>query len=77
MIPNDLQIKTYFHCRQCIEEMPFDTSPQEWQRIQAGFTLIGLQVWCLRHDCNIVHIDFQNRKHPANTSRKANDADQG
>ena len=45
-------------------------SPQEYVRVQAGWTPLGLQVWCTRHDVNIVHIDFEGVKHAANDTRQ-------
>lgn len=62
------EIVSYFHCVKCIEEWKADgegISPKDYQKIQVGFTKHGLQVWCTRHECNIVHIDFQDQKHPA------------
>lgn len=62
-------IEVYFHCGLCLAEKPKDQSPMEYQRIQCGWTELGLQVWCVRHDCNIIHIDFEGVKHPANSTR--------
>lgn len=56
------EISMYFHCQQCISELPKDQSPREFQRIQAGWTKKGLQVWCVRHNLNIVHLDFMGQK---------------
>ena len=64
------EIGRYFHCSLCIDEKPADQSPQDWARLSIGFTPIGLQVWCNRHDCNVCHIDFEGQKHPANTNRQ-------
>ena len=33
-------------------------SLQDYSRLDIGFTSIGVQVWCRRHDANVVHIDF-------------------
>lgn len=66
-----LSIGAFCHCRQCIDEKPDGVSPKEWARLAIGFTAIGLQVWCDRHDCNVLHIDFEGHKHPANTSPEA------
>lgn len=69
-IPAAEQIKLYLHCKLCLKEMPKGQSPRSYQRVQAGFSPLGLQVWCLRHDANIAHIDFQGMQHPANTDRE-------
>ena len=61
----DNHINLYFNCRLCAREKPADASMAEFQRTQSGFTDRGLQVWCLRHDVNIIHIDFQGARHPA------------
>ena len=30
--------------------------------LEAGFTEIGLQIWCKKHKINICHIDFNGNK---------------
>ena len=65
---NNLQISAYFHCSHCLRERPKDISPREYNKLSIGWTLRGLQVWCDRHNCNVVNIDFQGQKHPANTT---------
>ncbi len=35
---------------------------QDYTKLDVGFTESGLQVWCRRHDTNVVHIDFEGRK---------------
>lgn len=67
-ISNENEIEAYIHCGKCLDEMPQGVSPKDWQRIQAGWTTLGLQVWCTRHECNVMHVDFQGQKHPANTN---------
>ena len=37
-------------------------SLQNYSRLDIGFTSIGVQVWCRRHDANVVHIDFAGQK---------------
>ena len=32
---------------------------QNYSQLDEGFTDIGLQVWCRRHDGNVAHIDFE------------------
>ena len=56
------EIGNFFHCELCINE-------QLDQDIEAGWTEIGLQVWCRNHECNILHVDFEGQKLPANGNR--------
>ena len=37
-------------------------SLQDYSRLDIGFTSIGVQVWCRRHDANVVHIDSAGQK---------------
>jgi hypothetical protein len=62
-----MSIVKFFHCGRCLDERPSDQSPREWARLSVGWTKQGFQVWCYRHECNVMHIDFQGHKHPANT----------
>lgn len=66
MIPNDLSILSYVHCGKCLKEKPNGTPPREWAQHEVGFTKEGIQIWCRRHECNVLHIDFEGQKHPAN-----------
>jgi hypothetical protein len=59
------EIVSYIHCAKCLEEIPDGVSPMEWSQVQAGWTVKGIQVWCNRHDLNVMHMDFQGAKHPA------------
>ena len=69
-LTSDNQIESFFHCRQCIEKMPEGVSPEEWSHLEVGFTPLGIQVWCIRHGCNVVSIDFEGHRHPAITTCK-------
>ncbi len=55
-------ISMFLHCKKCLEELPKDTSPREWVRIEAGWTKKGLQVWCVRHEINVMALDFLGQK---------------
>jgi hypothetical protein len=66
-IPSTRSIGAFIHCGQCLTERPADISPRDYGRLEIGFTKLGIQVWCRRHECNVAHIDFQGAKHPANT----------
>ena len=67
-IPASNDIVQFFHCAQCMKEKPSDMSPRDFASLEIGFTVLGIQVWCKRHEINIVHIDFQGMQHPANLS---------
>ena len=67
---NKNEIEMFFHCGLCLKELPSGVSPSEYARLNVGFSPLGMQVWCERHDCNVCHIDFQGQTHPANTTRK-------
>lgn len=69
-LKNDLQILNYMHCARCLDELPAGESPQSYGRKEVGFTLRGIQIWCVRHCCNVCHIDFEGSKHPANTTAR-------
>ena len=68
-------ISSFVHCGMCLSELPEGTSPAEYRNVSVGFTRYGLQVWCERHDCNVMHIDFEGQRHPADCSadRKGGD----
>jgi len=40
-----------------------------YQSVQVGWTKEGIQDWCKRHDCNMIHIDFEGKQHPADLTR--------
>jgi hypothetical protein len=69
-VPNTNEIAAFFHCTRCLNERPEGTSPRDWAQLEVGWTKRGLQVWCKRHDCNVLHIDFEGINHPANTTAK-------
>lgn len=52
---NSPKINGHFvHCKQCLSSLPLDTSPSEYQSIEVSFTGDRVQVWCKRHQCNMV-----------------------
>lgn len=57
------KVYLYFHCRQCEEEnRPRAVSMNDFARLSCGWTEKGVQVWCNRHDCNVVALDFLGQK---------------
>ncbi len=80
--PATHKIITFLHCRQCMNEVSLHNihqttemqiTPKDYARYEFGYTQWGMQVWCLRHECNIIHIDYEGRKFFANI--KATDYD--
>ncbi len=69
MVGND--IKMFLHCRKCVTEWKDgkagEMSPRDWARLEFGYTEKGLQVRCVRHECNVVNINFEGCQHPADT----------
>ena len=67
-----LNINSYVVCTKCAEEVA-DIEPkislQDYAAIDVGFTNWGLQIWCRRHQVNIVHIDFGGAQLPADFRR--------
>lgn len=72
-ISNDCEIRAYMHCALCLQEVQSngDMAPRDYARLSVGLTAVGIQVWCERHQSNVLHIDFEGTQHPADTTRKA------
>ena len=64
-IPVTNKIKMYLHCKKCLDELPSGESPRDYGAFEAGWTKLGLQLWCKRHEKNIMHGDFVGQQHPA------------
>lgn len=64
-IPSANSIRMFMHCKRCLQSIPPGESAQSWSRLSMGWTDIGFQVWCHRHEVNIVHVDFEGQVHPA------------
>lgn len=62
------QIVAYFHCEECALEWKNDKnistrmSPREYAQISVGWTVKGLQIFCFRHELNILNLDFMGKK---------------
>lgn len=64
-IPATNEIQMFVHCGKCLQSRPNSISPRDYAQLEVGFTPIGLQVWCKRHEVNVVHIDFEGQVHRA------------
>lgn len=60
--PKGLGIVEFFHCKKCQQEKPDDIAPRDWAKFDVGWTVKGLQVWCARHEVNVINIDFRGQK---------------
>ena len=48
------KIITFFHCRQCVEQLPHGESPGSWSHLSVGIMANGnLKVWCVRHGMDV------------------------
>lgn len=71
-------IHAFLHCKKCLDEWTAEgpetagKSPMTYAALSVGFTPKGLQVICYRHDLNVIHIDFETMKHPADLSPEGN-----
>src|SRR5690348_9081852 len=82
VVSTEHEIQMCSHCSLCYEEWKQAQLPgqedeactgismRDYARLEVGFTKRGWQVWCVRHDCNVVNIDFEGAVHPANTSQR-------
>jgi hypothetical protein len=56
-------------CGRCADEVAEGqagaVSMQDYARLDVGFSRVGLQVWCRRHHVNVLHLDFQGHRLPA------------
>ena len=57
-------IAAYFHCALCLAECPSYMSAAEFARFAVGRTAYGLQIWCVRHNMNVYHLDFTRAPRP-------------
>ena len=67
-LPNTFAIKHVLECKRCAESCPAGVLLNDWQRVTIGFTPFGLQVWCVRHQANVFHVDFRGQRLPVNAS---------
>jgi len=71
---SERNITSFLHCRECLEDWQAGKAPGEspasYARFSIGWTVLGLQVICNRHDLNVIHIDFEGQQHPADLTRE-------
>jgi len=56
-------ITAFYHCKQCLDELPEGETAALWSRLNVGPTANGyLQVWCARHDAHVLAVRPARRK---------------
>lgn len=68
-IPATNEITMFLHCGLCLAERPPGQSPREFAQLEVGWTPLGIQLWCKRHEVNVLHMDFDGQQHRLNTTR--------
>jgi hypothetical protein len=68
---NEDEAVCFVHCPECLGEVMAMLEVEGYARpdyecLSVGWTPIGLQVWCVRHNCNVLHVDFEGYQHPGN-----------
>lgn len=62
LCPNSIRL--YFHCSQCTKDLEASSSQQtlrEYGRLECGLTEHGFQIWCVRHNTNVAHVDLMGQ----------------
>ena len=62
--PKDYLIEEPIICPHCADEYyerPRPYTLVDFMEDEAGFTILGLQIWCKKHKRNICHIDFDGK----------------
>ena len=70
---NEHQILQFIHCRKCVQDVlegRTQLAPRDYARLEVGWTIKGLQIWCNRCEVNVVHIDFEGHTHPADVTAR-------
>lgn len=54
-------IATFFHCNNCLGDLPQGESLMGWARLAAGITPAGeIRVWCNRCDLSVVTLSLSD-----------------
>jgi hypothetical protein len=57
-LPIDNAIGGFICCGLCQKERPKNIAMRHYARLNVGFTEEGLQIWCTRHDVNVLHLQL-------------------
>ena len=56
------KIEMFIHCKKCTKERGEFISPRDYASLEFGYTKKGFQLWCVRHDENVLAIDLCKQK---------------
>ena len=56
------KIQMFIHCKKCLEERGESISPRDYASFEFGYTKKGFQLWCTRHEKNVLAIDLNGQK---------------
>ena len=62
------KIFSFYHCKECLDEICAkqsigdEVSPREYANYEFGATEKGFQLWCVRHEKNILALDLLGQK---------------
>ena len=59
-------INSHIVFNECIKELSTlsssDINLKNFVKFEVGFTNLGIQIWCIRHNINVCHIDFDGNQ---------------
>ena len=59
-------INSHIVCNECIKELSTlpssDVNLKNFVKFEVGFTKLGIQIWCIRHNINVCHVNFDNNE---------------
>ena len=56
------RIFSFYHCRKCLEEKGNYISARDYASFEFGATEKGFQLWCTRHEENVLALDLLGQK---------------
>ena len=56
------KIFSFYHCKKCLEEKGDYISARDYASFEFGATKKGFQLWCTRHEENVLALDLLGQK---------------
>ena len=61
------KIFSFYHCKKCLEEKGDYISARDYASFEFGATEKGFQLWCTRHEENVLALDLLAQKETYDT----------